>query len=389
MKMMFKKSLFLILLTTSLFSFGQEKTVKHPYRVLDIKLHGGNHLYTGQNLTDALKNGYGAIEVRYGWQSSKEDEWASHQNYPTYGVGWYTGYIGNVDVLGTPNAAYGWINFPLSNALRRNQLELGLAMGLAYNLVPFDPETNQANDAIGAKFAVYFNVNIGAAYQLNRELDLLYGLDLTHFSNGRSFQPNYGLNMIGLNVGLRYHFNRNNKFSENTIYPDQMFDVRGDRTGTRKPQKTGDHSISIYQAIGTVQNKADAGTSNRYTTSTSQIEYNYSLDENSGLTLGFNYFVDPSLSDIQENPEYAQFNTTAFPGLHIGYDYSFWKLTIRLQLGFNLSEASQTMKGNIFMRPAVKYDVSERFYGQFGLKTVDGAAADWLEFGIGYNIFKF
>lgn len=56
-----------------------------PYRVIEIKLHGGNHLYTGQSLDDLLANGYGAIEVRYGWQMSESDEWAAAHNYPTWG----------------------------------------------------------------------------------------------------------------------------------------------------------------------------------------------------------------------------------------------------------------------------------------------------------------
>lgn len=380
---------FIILLPLSSALNAQEKSVKMPYRVFEIKLHGGNHLYTGRTLEDLLENGYGAIEVRYGWQMSESDEWAAMHNYPTWGVGWYSGFIGDPEVFGNPNALYGWVNFPLSKASRRNQFELGLGLGLTYNLIPYDPEENAINDAIGARFAAYFNAGIGGAYALNREMDLLYGLDLTHFSNGRTVQPNYGLNMVGLNVGIRYHFNRNNKFNDDRINPSEVLAVRPDRTKTRKPPKTGDHIIQFYQAIGTVQNREDAGTSRRYITSTTMLEYNYSISEKSGLTFGFDYFIDPSVSDVNAEPEYANYGTTQFPGVHIGYDYKFWRFTIRLQAGTMITEAGQEIKDGAFLRPAFKYDFSDILYGQFGLKTYRGATADWFEFGMGLRLFKF
>lgn len=360
-----------------------------PYRIFEIKLHGGNHLYTGRSLESLLENGYGAIEVRYGWQMSESDEWAELHKYPTWGFGWYSGYIGDPEVFGNPNALYSWINFPLTKGLKRNQFELGLGLGLTYNLIPFDLEDNIINDAIGARFAAYFNANIGGVYAMNREMDLLYGFDLTHFSNGRTVQPNYGLNMIGLNIGIRYHFNRNNKFQTDRMKPEVVYEVRPDRSNTRKPLKTGKHRIDFYQAIGTVQNRIDAGMSRRYITSSTLIEYNYSLTERAGFTLGFDYFIDPSVSNIDAEPAYAEHQTTQFPGIHIGYDYHFWRFTIRLQAGTMITEAGQDIKDGAFLRPAFKYDFSERFYGQFGLKTYRGATADWFEFGFGVKLFDF
>jgi len=370
-------------------TLSQQESVKMPYRILDIKFHGGNHIYTGNSLDELLTNGYGAVELRYGWQMSESDEWAAAHNYPTWGVGFYTGYIGDPEVFGNPNALYAWANFPLTPSIKRNQFEFGLGFGLTYNLIPFDPVDNSINDAIGAKFAAYFTASIGAAYALNREMDFIYGLDFTHFSNGRTVQPNYGLNMAGINVGLRYHFNRNNKFSEDRRNPDQLLTVRPNRTNTRKPNKTENHVIQIYQAIGTVQNKIYAGTNKRYITSSTVLEYNYSFTEKSGLTFGLDYFIDPSVSDIDAEPAYAEYQTTQFPGFHFGYDYSFWKFTVRLQAGTMLTEAGQKIKDGAFLRPALKFDISEKLYTQFGLKTYRGSTADWFEFGMGFNLLKF
>lgn len=95
------------------------------------------------------------------------------------------------------------------------------------------------------------------------------------------------------------------------------------------------------------------------------------------------------MADVAAEPSYPLYNTTQFPGIHVGYDYSFWKFTIRLQYGTMITEAGQDLKDGAFLRPDFKFDISPNFYAQFGLKTYRGATADWFEFGMGYKIFKF
>jgi len=151
--------------------------------------------------------GYGAIELRYAWQNSNPDSWASQYGYPSYGIGFYSGFVGDPQILGNPNTLFGFINFPVSKPTKRNALNIEPALGLTYNLEPFDSETNFTNDAIGSRTTLYFNLNLGWTYQWTKEMDIVYGIDFTHFSNGRSNTPNWGLNMFGINLGLRYHYN--------------------------------------------------------------------------------------------------------------------------------------------------------------------------------------
>ncbi len=45
------------------------------------------------------------------------------------------------------------------------------------------------------------------------------------------------------------------------------------------------------------------------------------------------------------------------------------------------------MKTPIFMRPAIRFDFTKCLFAQVGLKTYKGATADWVEFGLGINLF--
>ncbi|WP_132435418.1 acyloxyacyl hydrolase [Natronoflexus pectinivorans] len=360
---------------------AQHMPSHRDFRFLEIRGHSGNHLYTGESLSEALSNGYGALQVRYGWQSSNPEGWQNMYLYPAYGFGWYSGFIGNPDLLGTPSAVYGFISFPLFHH-HRHQMVIDPALGLSYDLKPFDEEKNELNDAIGSRFNVYFNLNIGARYRLNRELDFLYGLDITHFSNGRTFRPNAGLNMWGFNMGLRYHFNTQQNRIDNSSHPTTILDVRPVLEVFKSPEKIRQGSVWIYGAGGLVQNDEDKGTGKQYGTITATAEYQYKLNSKNGLTGGLNFFYDNSLKSRYPDKRHD------FYGAHAGYDFMFWQLTLRMQVGSYLHARGHDLKGNFFFRPAIKIDAGERFYFQLGLKTQAGFKADWVEYGVGVRLWQ-
>lgn len=361
---------------------AQDNLVKNKFRTLSINGKSGAHIYSGKTLNDEIQYGYGAIDIRYSWQPSTDTEWSRDTGYAAYGIGFYSATLGDPQIFGNPNALYGFVNFYLSKPNRRNTLELSPALGLTYNLNPFDPETNPLNDAIGAKMAVYFSVNFGGAYKMNREIDLLYGIDFTHFSNGRSFTPNYGLNLFGLNVGMRYNLNALQNKHNNDPYTTDVLPSRFQRPVRPETQKNEyNNSLDVYASIGTTQNDSNAGTSHRYGNFSGIIDYRHYFNKMHGASLGLDIMVDGSLAEQYPDPA-----DHYLIGAHAGYDFMFWKFGIRVQVGTYLSD--DRGKGNFFLRPAIQYEISKNFFTQMGLKTTNGAAADWIEFGIGWKPFK-
>jgi hypothetical protein len=358
------------------FSYGQSE--KGKYRFIEIKGHSGNHLYTGEQLNNTLDNGYGAVEVRFAWKSTRQNQ-ASVYNYPAYGVGWYSGFIGNPDILGQPNAVYGFISFNLSKP-KKAQWMIEPALGLTYDLLPYQKSDNPTNDAIGGVLAVYFNINLGGNLFLTRELDLTYGFDISHFSNGRSKQPNFGLNMIGLNLGVRYHFNNQQRKIDNDIIPVNVVNARREPYPAKPDSLIKKGRFQIYLAGGTSQNQEDIGTSIRYLNGTLLMEYSYRISIIHGVKGGVDLFYDASLK-----PEYPDMKEQFLPAVHAGYDFYFWQLAIRMQCGLYLEDIDS--KGAWFLRPALMYHWNNRWFAQVGLKTLDGGAADWIEWGVGLKFF--
>lgn len=364
-------------------SFKEVKDIKNygRFRYIEIKGHSGYHLYSGELLDEEISSGYGAIEIRYGWQLTDPDHWTARSGYATYGIGYYSGFIGNPQVLGKPNAIFGFVNFPLSRGSKRNVWEVGLAAGLTYNLEPYDSESNPVNDAIGSPFAVYFDLNFGAAYKMSREMDLLYGIDFTHFSNGRITTPNFGFNMYGLNIGLRYHYNADQKFVDSDLYTDKLLQARFERPKKSKDIKLRENSIEIYLAGGTVQNEEDKGTSKRYGIFVGVLDYRYKFNSMHGIVAGFDYFYDSSLE-----VDYPESKDQTLIGAHLGYDFMFGKMAIRLQGGGYLTDSKG--KSSTYIRTAFRYNINDWLFAQIGLKTKKTSRADWVEFGIGFRPFK-
>ena len=350
------------------------------FRTIQFTGHSGGHLYSGQNLQEQVVNGYGSLTAKYAWQSKDPEVWGPY-GYPSYGFGFYAGFVGDPQIFGNPNALYGFIRFPISKPSRRNEFAIEPSFGLTYNLNPFNPETNPLNDAIGARMAVYFAVNFGFAYRWTREMDIVYGIDFTHFSNGRTYTPNYGLNMLGLNLGLRYHFNADQRKIDKGVFPDQLIQARYDRvrkSSNRKLDKN--NSINVYLALGTVQSTQDAGTKTRYGIFSGVLDYQHKFNNMHSVTAGVDYMVDNSLAvDNPDDPE------KYMVGIHAGYDFMFWRMTIGVHLGQYLTDSRG--KNSLYTRPSLRYDINDWLYAQVGLKT-EGFAADWVEYGIGIRPFK-
>lgn len=367
----------------ALTAMGQsENRVQDKFKSIEVKSNYGSYLYTGSALSDAgfLDAGYGAINLKIGWRSSNSDSWSAYFKYPTYGIGVYSGFLGDAQVFGNPNAVYGFIDFPIGNPNKRNKFSIEPALGITFNLQEYNAEENPINDAFGARAAVYVGLDVGFEYRFTRELDLTYGIDFTHFSNGSSYQPNLGLNLFGVNLGIKYHYNAAQRSVDNDPFTKNLLQARFQTPEKAKPPKMKENSISLYLAGGAKQTDEDGGTDRQFGVFSGVLDYEHRFNAIHGINAGFDFFYDNTFRQFTE----AGDRTTI--GVHAGYDFNFWKLTVKAQLGTYITD--DLGKGAFFMRPALRYAINKTFFTQIGLKTLDGGAADYVEFGIGFKPFK-
>ena len=337
---------------------------KQSYTFVSLDFMAGISEYNHPDLSTYLKDGFQGFDIQYTWQSKNADSWVSMYNYPAYGFGYTKSNLGAPDIVGNPNAIYAFIDLQINPKRpgQKHRLYFTPAMGLGFGLNPYDRETNPMNILTSTKQALFVRLSLSGALQIHPYWDLSYGVVCTHISNGRTRQPNQGINTVGLKAGVKYHL------KGRTDYPER-----------KKATKLREHSINITEAIGFVQLWDDIGSKETQFVNIVRLEYRHKFNIKNGITAGLDWFYDTSIAENYPG-DVSHF------GIHAGYDYMFWVLGIRTMLGTYLGDDKG--KYPVFGRIELQYEISPTFQLQLGIKSDSGLQADWLEFGFSIRPFR-
>jgi Lipid A 3-O-deacylase (PagL) len=146
-----------------------------------------------------------AEDVNFIWQTYGKKDWQQRRHFPMVGVGvTYTDY-GNNLVLGRCVGVYPNVQIPI---IRRGDLEWTLRLGNGLGYVTEKYQSRGVNDtqniAIGSHINDFAIFMTDLRYHVDEHWDLQCGASFTHISNGDYHQPNLGVNMAGIHVGVRY-----------------------------------------------------------------------------------------------------------------------------------------------------------------------------------------
>lgn len=164
-----------------------------------------NDFVSGENRIPA----YQSYSVRYGFTSKTQSLYDYVYGLPYWGVGLYKiDLFGRKRDFGSPLSIYLLQGARLAQFSDRLKINYEWNLGLSFNWNHYDQFTNPHNIAIGASSSVHISGSIYLKWIASQYFDFNIGLSATHFSNGKSNTPNYGLNMAGAFFGIAYSFDR-------------------------------------------------------------------------------------------------------------------------------------------------------------------------------------
>ena len=346
--------------------------------------HYSRYLKNSDNLADIMKNRAHTFELKVGFQTSGEKMREQYWKYPTYGVGFYSASFGPADTLGEPSALYVFLGGPFK---RWNRLgffyEIGV--GISYDFVKYDPITNPRNDIIGSTTNVYLSAKFFLQYRINNRLDATFGLDLTHFSNGNTRTPNMGLNVYGPNISLKYNFNpiRNytRKIDEKYKPP-----LRPEFVKSPRPEVDKSRFIHLFIAAAGKTTSRQIYDGPTYFAGTVALDYTRQYSHIARYGAGFDFFYDSSIRENFEDTKNVPFKNLMQLGVHFGNELLITRIHFITQFGYYLY--NRAGKGSWYLRFCVRYLVTEKFGIQGGLKTLNGGAADFIEWGLYFRLGK-
>ena len=170
----------------------------------DATLYQGSVWRHTPKLTTTSGERIGGQELGIRFHTTGKQDWQAWQHYPAFGVSLGHFRLGE----GSHGAAYTLLPHLSVPLLRLNKwtAHLRVATGLAWVTRPYDWFDNSGQNALGSHWNNITQFRLGAEFRAASHLRFSVGGSMTHFSNGGSSLPNFGLNIFSGWAGAAWFF---------------------------------------------------------------------------------------------------------------------------------------------------------------------------------------
>jgi hypothetical protein len=260
-----------------------------------------------------------------------------------------------------------------------------IGFGLSFNWSPFDPVTNPYNEAIGNFEAAYIDVGVTLDYQFSSRFNVVAALTGTHFSNGGSKQPNWGMNQLGIMAMLKYRFQKEDP--PYTKYNIEQYDKNHEWliSGSWGIRNVHIDSPPDYPEL------ADKYLRVNYSVITINSTYYRQISWKSKFGGGIDLVYDRSVSG-QIDAGDGDVDNVDVPllkegrlGLFGAYEFVLHDISILANIGYSIIQKEDELP-RLYQRVGVKYHFSDRFFAGLNVRFQDFGKANHLEFNLGYRM---
>ena len=335
--------------------------------IIEAKVHTGMNLPFYEALRYLVQDDIYAFDLSVSFPSYGKDYWEKIYRYPRQGVGISRWSLGNNEVFGNAYVLYGFINIPIIKRSEKFSFNYQISCGGAYLPDKFDVNTNHLNRAIGSKTNLYINLSIDGKIRLFPRSELVIGTAATHFSNGKTKSPNYGINAGSFSLGLNYIFNNDAAIQQ----------------APEMPAVVNRYVQSLIYSAGSKVYDNLSGKKYFVTSVAYNLERFISLKRKIGLGADFSY--DGSISEAlagEDGIPVKKFDKLLRFGLHASYAIQYKQLIMGIQVGYYLY-SKYTVITKVYNKISIQYLFTKNIIGSVSIKS-HMAKADCMEYGIGY-----
>lgn len=355
-----------------------QKYFSHKLRSPNIVLE--SRVYYGWTLDHHLemtlfKRHHAAYEISLLKATYGRTRWEFMYNYPFIGISYWYSDLGGTRPLGSAHAVFPYINFPLLRTSDFN-IYFRLGVGLGYLTRRYDRYDNYENLAIGSHINGAVNLLFEARWRLAKRWMASAGISLAHFSNGAIKQPNYGLNLPGVNLAVGYRLSRENPYLRQKLLPELApFEFDGKKF----------LRLDVSAAFGLKDYQATLGKGNRYAVALVSGNLLWPVGYKSHLGFGADISYDGSDMKLLElrGVEVGHNISLVKTGLTVAYELSFSRMSIMLNLGSYVTMLDKS-DGYLYEKLGLRVGITDDLFASMTLKA-HYARADYIAFGLGYR----
>lgn len=329
----------------------------------------GKLLSDGTINNNIVLSNYTAFQAQLEWQTTGTKQWHKFFNYPSYGIA--------LTYFNVDDTRFG--HHGLSLMATHNlkcitsdfyKLKFRVGVGVGYFSTIYDKVTNPVNQYVSTHISAAVEVAFENYFQLKRGTHLVITPTITHFSNGASVLPNFGLNMFGISVGFKHQFSD----FKTKVEP-------------KKVDIFGNTKNFVHFAVSYGSNTLAIPNYNYFFNYTIDASYGRKVGKISKLIIGANIIHN----SIDNNPTAADLFPKGRPFFEIDRS-SIWAahefLFNRLGLitGFGIyTHKPKNQESKFYTRVGLRYHFHKNIFGAVILRSHSNVA-DTIEWTIGATI---
>lgn len=318
-----------------------------------------------------LVKGYPAIyEINVSKPSLGNKLWQLENNRPDIGLSFQC-----LDFRNAPQLGYGlilapYVEIPLNERKKASRLVMRLCWGATYLTKKFDIQENHKNIAIGSHVNAFVQFKWFWHLQLSKNLRFEPGFTFSHASNGRSKNPNLGMNVVSLNAAL------------NILIPSSKKPVVERVDSSTKVKSKNE--IMAFAAVGFNQREIAGKEMETYVVS---VAYQRNVRNTHKFSAGVDVFYDQNYWIDYEN-SYLKAPTgldRTRMAVRLGYSYNIGRISLPIEMGYYVNQKVYP-DGYVVSRIGVRYYSPCGLIAHFGLRTHFAVAYNF-EYGLGYRFY--
>lgn len=362
------KNVFYILLLVPLFGLAQKNMTGSKNFFIKVAPTYG-FIFEQRNTTGNLVKGYiPGLEVDFVKPTYGNKRWHHENNFPDIGISFNYIDFANPKQLGKCYALSPFIEIPLNKKVRAIRPVLRICWGFSYLTKKFDINSNPKDIAIGSHLNTFVQWKLFWHVNVNKKFRLEPGLSFAHASNGRSQVPNLGLNVVSLNLGMTFKFEKHPVIS--TIQD----------SASVWPSK---HEVIVWDAVGFNEHEPPGGP--KYFCNTFGVNYYYNVRNTSKWGGGIDVSYDTQNKYHLETSGHPSTSWTDLLqlGVKVCYAYNVGRISFPIEMGY-YAVSKPREDGPVYHRIGIRHYCKNGLILNFTMKS-HWAVAAHFDYGVGYR----
>lgn len=331
----------------------------------------GSSYLIGSNINKNSDREFGSTnpvgaEIYFHHHRDGSKYWEKVYNYPH--TGWSIVWIDHRNkTLGNSFALNRYMDYVI---LRKKYLEFYLKAAVGFMYASKVYETNSLvkdrfNNAISQPINFSEQLGIGFFIYPTNYLTLNFATTITHFSNGAISQPNDGLNIWFLHLGLAYTTNQKN----DTFYKQPIYEQDNKRM-----------RVNVNVAGGVKQLTPED--KKKYPLFSFSVYVDKKITRINALNIGIDGFLNYGVKHVIENN--TTYNGADFKkfGVSAGHELFINHVGFIAQIGYHFYSPYSDMS-RFYQKLGLKYYITKHFFVSITLRTYKLEISDELTGGLG------